>query len=298
MRPNDLKTGLLTVVMMVLVVGTMLSILPGSSQSVVDIDNQSSNRTGDINVEGLLGTVPVHFVKNQGHLHEDVAYYVEAVDKVLYFTPYGITYALTGDVSSHDTQQQWVVKQDFLDAAVVPEAEDKREAVVSYFNGEQSDWVTGLPTYGALIYRDLWPGIDLVYRGLSNQLKYEFVIRLGADPSQIRLTYRGATNVQLTKTGAMTVTTPIGGFTDAAPYAYQEYHGTRTDVSANFILGDDRTEDTVEYGFTIGVYDPTQPLILDPGITITQKTSALSTGMARKYGDALATCNKIIDGVK
>ncbi len=38
----------------------------------------------------------------------------------------------------------------------------------------------------------LWPGIDMVFRGEGGVLKYEFLVRPGADPRDIRLAYAGA----------------------------------------------------------------------------------------------------------
>ena len=134
--------------------------------------------------------------------------------------------------SEGEGHQRWAVKLDFVDANpnVRPIGQDKTEAVISYFKGQQDQWHAGLPTYASIIYPDLWPGIDLVYYGTANQLKYEFIVHPGADPNQIRLAYRGATDVTLNAAGQMQVTTPLGGFTDDTPMAYQEIDGQRVTV--------------------------------------------------------------------
>ena len=44
-----------------------------------------------------------------------------------------------------------------------------------------------------IVYRDLWPGIDLRLREQSGVLKYEFHVRPGASPSDIHLAYAGRT---------------------------------------------------------------------------------------------------------
>jgi hypothetical protein len=64
------------------------------------------------------------------------------------------------------------VKLEFVEANpdVVPQGENRQQAVFSYFRGPETDWRTGLGTYSKVVYRDLWPGIDLVYRGTVNQL--------------------------------------------------------------------------------------------------------------------------------
>ena len=49
-----------------------------------------------------------------------------------------------------------------------------------------------MQTCDSVAYRELWPGIDLVYSGTFERLKYAFEVKPGADPEQIRLAYPGA----------------------------------------------------------------------------------------------------------
>jgi hypothetical protein len=147
---------------------------------------------------------------------------------------------------------------------------DETGALVSYFKGRPEDWVTGLKTYSKLVYRDLWPGIDLEYYGLVDKLKYQFVVHPGADPSQIRLAYHGATEVAVDQAGRLQVFTPLGGFDDDAPYAYQkDESGEHAEVEVSYelaeTLGVSETP-RVCYSFRLGGYDHTRPLILDPTV--------------------------------
>ena len=68
-----------------------------------------------------------------------------------------------------------------------------------------------MPSYAKVLYRELWPGIDLVYAGTGGQLKYTFLVQPGADPSRIRLAWRGAEAVSLNAAGQLEVSTPLGG---------------------------------------------------------------------------------------
>jgi hypothetical protein len=127
-----------------------------------------------------------------------------------------------------------------------------------------------------------------VYYGTANQLKYEFIVHPGADPSQIRLAYdlgspadRGAANVTLNAAGQLQVITPLGGFTDDTPMAYQDIDGQRVPIDMAYQLANDAMADDEPqppdssfasrqspFGFSVGPYDPTRPLILDPAILI------------------------------
>ena len=114
---------------------------------------------------------------------------------------------------------------------------------MSYFKGKPEEWKTGLPTYAKVIYRDLWPGIDLVYAGAEGRLKYEFIVSPGADPSRIRLAYSGADRVEVNGDGRLEVRTPAGRFEDDIPVAYQGAGEKRRSIPVAYSLGqavDDR----------------------------------------------------------
>jgi hypothetical protein len=235
-------------------------------------------------VKPAFGELPLYFVENRGQLDERVAYYVAGPDTAVYFTGRGVTFGLTaprderpapdvagttarlGDASSAAPRERWAVALDFVgaDQAVRPIGQDLTPAVISHFKGPQSAWRTGLPAYAGILYPDVWPGIDLVYAGTAGRLKYTFVVKPGADPNQIRLAYRGATDVRLTEGGELEVTTPVGGFRDARPYVYQEGDGERSEVAAAYTLEGGAETKTWTYGFQVGAYDPSRPLVLDP----------------------------------
>lgn len=237
-----------------------------------------------------FGNLPVLFVANQGQLDPQVAYTVQGSDKTLYFTLDGVTFALDAP-AAHSTAndpsapraplrsppvpnstslQRWVVKLDFVGAnpQVQPRGEAPAETIVSYFKGRPDEWRTGIPTYTRLVYSQLWPGIDLVYEGTVDRLKYEFVVQPGADPRQIRLAYRGATGVALNGAGQLAVTTPLTSFADDPPQAYQAVDGGQVAVGMAYSLDAPEADGRVSYGFQVGAYDHSRPLVLDPAVLI------------------------------
>jgi hypothetical protein len=128
----------------------------------------------------------------------------------------------------------------------------------STFLKEQAEWKAGMRTFATVTYKELWPGIDLVYSGEKDQLKYNFYVKPGANPKQIRLAWRGATSMGIDAAGALRLTTPAGPLSDEKPYVYQETAGKRDEVKSAFSL----TEN--ELSFQIGNYDRTKTLVVDP----------------------------------
>lgn len=206
-----------------------------------------------------LRNLPLYFVENRGVFPDAVRFYVRGAGKTLFFTDDGVTFALRGK------GRAWTVKLDLLhaDSSVRPEGRRKCAAVFSHFRGPRGEWKTGMPSFAKIAYREAWPGIDLVYEADVNKLKYAFVLAPGADPTRIRLRYRGATELAVTNSGAMRVSTPAGDFEDEPPVAWQEANGARVAVEVEYTLADDG-----RFGFTLGDYDKTKPLILDPAVLV------------------------------
>jgi len=96
-------------------------------------------------------------------------------------------------------------------------------------------------------------------------------VQPGADPSQIRLAYRGASGVRLTPDGQLEVSTPLIRFSDAAPVAYQEQAGQRAPVAMSYALQASPSGGPAAsygYSFHLGAYDHSQPVILDPTVLV------------------------------
>jgi hypothetical protein len=230
-------------------------------------------------VSATFRQLPLLLIENRGQLDPQVAYYGQGRTTTVYFTSTGVTFALSPEqaVTPDDlmktplpsSRERWVVKLDFRGAnpGVTPQAESPQEARISYFTGPPAQWQTGLKTYTQLRYPDLWPGIDLIYTGTATRLKYHFEVKPGVDPQQIRLAYRGASSVTLTATGELDIATPVQHFQDERPVAYQDIAGRRLEVAADYAL-EPTAGDSQPYGFRLGPYDPTRPLLLDPAVIL------------------------------
>jgi len=257
-----------------LTAGTVTS--QGQGQKSVNLPETTLAAEKTLHALPEYGKVPVSFIPNRGQMDERVDYYIPGKDKTIYFGAEGVTFALA---PSHKEKSRWIVKLDFLGAnpGLRPIGASETGTVISYFRGTPDKWKTGLAAQSRVVYPDLWPGIDLAYCGTTDALKYEFIVHPGADPSQIRLAYRGARSVEIDEEGRLAVSTPAGGFKDGTPVAYQEKSGERSPISLAYKIepaeeaaSQDKAsgESAVVYGFSIGAYDPTIPLVLDPVILV------------------------------
>jgi hypothetical protein len=149
-------------------------------------------------------------------------------------------------------------------SAVRIEGFDPLQARANFLIGNDPDkWQTGIPTYQGIVYRSLYPGIDMTYSEKDRQFKSEFRIAPGADPDRIRLEYSDADSVRVDADGDLVVRAGALELHDHAPIAYQESSsGARNPVAARY-----RILAGSSVAFDLGKYDPTRPLIIDPVIT-------------------------------
>lgn len=103
-----------------------------------------------------------------------------------------------------------------------------------YTANNNSKPVTGVKSYQKVIYHDVYPGIDWVIYTKGSVLKYDFVVREGGNPADIKIKYLGAQKIKINKDGSLTATTPLGSLTEEAPVAFTA--GNNEKVNCKFSL--------------------------------------------------------------
>jgi hypothetical protein len=137
---------------------------------------------------------------------------------------------------------------------------DQLPGTANYFIGyDPAKWHSGVPTYARVKYAGVYPGIDLVYYGNQRQLEYDFVVAPGASPKPIRLEFAGAKKLDLTIDGDLTVSAANGQIAFHKPVIYQVKDGVRQPVDGQFAM---LSKNAI--GFTLGRYDHSKPLVIDP----------------------------------
>ncbi|MDX6288212.1 MAG: hypothetical protein QOH42_11, partial [Blastocatellia bacterium] len=140
------------------------------------------------------------------------------------------------------------------------EGVDQLPGHLNYLIGnDRAKWRTDVPTFRAVRYDEVYPGISLTYYGNQRQLEYDFGIAPGADPRTIRLTFDSGVRPRISPEGELILRGPGGEVRQRKPVIYQEIGGQRKLIDGHFALHAGR-----QVGFEIGWYDRTQPLVIDP----------------------------------
>jgi hypothetical protein len=128
----------------------------------------------------------------------------------------------------------------------------------NYFIGNDPvQWRHNIPQFARVEYKSVYPGVDLVYYGDQGQLEYDFRIAPGAEPSQIALKFQGAST--RIESGDLILATDQGDVLFHAPHIYQQNGNTQKAIAGSFRQIADN-----KIGFTIGDYDHSRELVIDP----------------------------------
>ena len=150
-------------------------------------------------------------------------------------------------------------------AARVQGAEPLRGTSNYFIGNKPSKWHRGIPQFARVEYQRVYPGVDLVYYGNQQQLEYDFRVAPGADPNQIALTFQGAS--ARIDSGDLVLATADGDVRFHAPHIYQpaqSKNASTADKSSTTVAGGFRQLADNKIGFTIGAYDHSRELVIDP----------------------------------
>ncbi|NOQ73484.1 MAG: T9SS type A sorting domain-containing protein [Crocinitomix sp.] len=134
------------------------------------------------------------------------------------------------------------------------EATEINRHTLHFQDPENSEKTLMAKTYKALIYKNIYPNIDMKLElPEEGGLKYSFYVHPGGDYTSIRMKYSGA-EVKLLESGELKINASDFGFKDAKPVS--EVDGNR--LNSNYRLENN------EVTFDVENYDVTQTLVIDP----------------------------------
>jgi hypothetical protein len=252
--------------------------------SLAQAVDQSSPNADPVSRQALENYVrqSLAFTENRGQWNERALFRAETGGAAFFFSRSEVSYlfvrnsagtevsplAEKRDISGKSerplpAEEALLIKAKFIGAngAVEVRGEGRLPHDNNYFLGNDPElWRTHVPNYSAVVYRDLWQGIDLRYHGNGMGMKYDFIVNPGAEISQIMVRYEGVTDLSITTQGALEARTAFGTVYENIPLIYQEVDGALRRIAGHYVIYDEET-----FGFELEeVYNPGQALVIDP----------------------------------
>jgi len=213
----------------------------------------------DARVSESYGKLPLHFEANRGQADKAVRFLSHGAGYSLYLTADEAVLVLSKPAAD---AKRVALRMNLVGAARTPAVSgiDELPGKANYLIGkDQSKWRRNVPTYARVRYREVYPGIDLVYYGNQRRLEYDFVVAPGADPSKIVLGFKGAEKLAIDAEGDLVLHTSSGDLRQHKPIIYQNVDGVRREIDGSYVR-----KGAGRIGFKLAAYDRTQPLVIDP----------------------------------
>jgi hypothetical protein len=161
--------------------------------------------------------------------------------------------------------------------------ENLQPGKVNHFIGKDpKKWQTNVPTYQQVRYTGVYPGIDLVYYGNQARVEHDFIVAPGADPRQIQMEIQGADRLSLAANGDLVLHKGSDEVRLQAPILYQPFHGMQFPVTGQY-----KVQNSTHVSFTVGQYDKTMPLVIDPVLVYSTFLGGVADDEATYYSGQL-----------
>lgn len=235
--------------------------------------------------QGINSHSQIGFEENKGQFSDDRG---NEIPKVffrtfskgfgLYISDSGLTYVFTksiiadkaenvndslnSSINTRGFKVEWNRMDMILQGAKICKARVLKDGLVdevfsNYYYSNCPNGVLAVKRYQKVTFKEVYPGIDWVIYFKNDRVEYDFIVKVGANPKQIRMCYRGAESINLTENGkVLNAETGLGKVVEGNVFSYQS--DTKKEVKTVYsLIGNTLT-------FNIGQYDRGKELIIDP----------------------------------
>jgi uncharacterized protein (TIGR03437 family) len=182
-----------------------------------------------------------YFEPNMGQVKGRTEWMAQARGASVYITGPEVVFALGSD----NAHMKFVGARSAKGAGVDPTG-----GYSNYFLGpSEKSWFTGVPHYQSVRFKNVYPGIDVLYHSSDGNVEYDFVLAPGADPDQIELAFDR--DVHIDERGDLV----LDGLRQHRPRVTQDGR----EIASEYQLVSPR-----RVRIKLGHYGRTRPLTIDP----------------------------------
>ncbi len=169
------------------------------------------------------------------------------------------------------------------------QGQDELPGYINYLIGNDSRrWHTGIPIYGRVLRRGVWPGVDLAYYGNQRRIEFDLIVAPRANPNAIEMGFVNAGKLGIDARGNLLVDSGGKKLRLLKPIVYQGSGPARREIGGRYVMsGRSRVR------FEVAAYDHERPLFIDPVVTLSYSTFLGGSGsFSGDAGNAIAVDSK------
>lgn len=139
-----------------------------------------------------------------------------------------------------------------------------------YLGNDPSKWATGVAGHHKITMQEIYPGIDLeIYSSRNHSLKYNLIVKPGANPNVIKMRYEGLDDMHLSG-GQLHLQTSVGEIYEMAPICYQ-----LNDTAVKFVKTEYSLKDNLLTFDIKEKYNRKKSFVIDPELVFSTYSGAL-----------------------
>jgi hypothetical protein len=271
-----------------------------------------------------FGKIPLYFIPNKGQVNEKAKFYAKTSRYTLWMTKEGLVFdsarkvEVKAEVEEGATQpvplghpsqevdtprplrghpsQEGIIERDVSrlvllkankNPVIVP-LEITQHKVNYYIGSDPGKWQKGISTSKAVLYKDIYKNIDLKVYGNESQVEYDWIVKPGGNPADIRFEYKNVKGARIDKKGNLLIKTKFGELLHKKPVSYQLIDGNTINIESKF-----KKFGRNKYGFAVQGYDKNKELIIDPVVSLEFSTFLGGSGFERGCGIAIDNSGNI-----
>lgn len=210
------------------------------------------------------------FVENKGQWGSDARFYLALRGLDVWVTNKSIKYSyyhqsakpvwntngkgiqVPGRISGQTVEMQFLGAGD----QASPQGVGPGEGYLNFILGRNT--FRDINHYSEAKINSIYPGVDLRVYTDTGSPRFDLIVQPGVDPNVIRFKYAGTQAASIVDGDTMSFTTRYGQVSVNNLVAFQEIDGKRVIVPVSFATK------SGGFGFTVGEYDKSKPLIIDP----------------------------------
>ena len=192
----------------------------------------------------------LYFEANQGQVNFPAQFVARGRDSEFMISP-GTAQFVLRKTTAPGTFSARTVRMEFVganDRAQISGAEELSGKINYLIGNQPAHWQTGVTAFARVDVGQLYSGVNLTYYGNQRQLEYDFAIR-----------FDGADKVSISNAGELVLNLGDSEIRQPKPVIYQTANGARREISGGYRILDAHTA-----AFTVGDYDHSLPLVIDP----------------------------------
>ena len=207
-------------------------------------------------VSNLLNNFPLMFQQNIGQENERIKFLLRENRFTTFFTQNEIVLSFNKLIKDkNNTQSKSMSRQNLknnnekrYDISIVRISlegsnrvptiigEDKINYSINYFKGNKENWVTDVPVYQKVVYKEIYKNIDLAFYGNKGNLEYAFIVESQEDINYIKMNFEGADKIEIDENNHLVINIQNQIFSILRPKIYQEIDGDNREIENECII--------------------------------------------------------------